>query len=142
MRTLILIIMLFVAAPVYAGPMDHYTKCDGSWDGTGMTACEILGVPGVIITPGLSFNPYSSFDVLYEITALDDNNELLLGNVLAYLTGERTYTSDIHPEQLDDESLIIGIEVVRLNTTNNVPEPGSTLMLLLGGLACVGFIRR
>jgi hypothetical protein len=63
-----------VAAPMLGGP----TPCSGSWDGPGLTACELFGAPGVVGAPSdIDWTLYTIADTpLAEITALADGNSL------------------------------------------------------------------
>jgi preprotein translocase subunit Sec61beta len=162
MRTIvwigILVVGLLLAPKAEGSPfVDHYTSCEGSWDGEGQTTCEILGVPGTVYGSGMSFSPYSpTFEVLVEITALSEGNSLTVSaGLLSYWTGTRWLTTEDQPKQFaywerEDESLIVGIEdltspsdwdyndyVVRLSPKENVPEP-FTIGLMLIGLGMVG----
>lgn len=131
------------------------TLCSGSWDGPGLTACELLGFPGEIEDGGRDFSPYASaFEVLWEITALDWGNFLIVGSTLTYHTGERELDSSLHPQQFaywaSPGGLIVGVEdltspsdwdyndyIVRLERVEDVPEPALLALLGVGLLAAV-----
>lgn len=164
MKTIMsVMVSVLAASTLYAAPV--VTPCTGSWDGPGLTACELLGREADVIGGGFNANVYlPGFTLLYEITDFDTSNELtILGNgQLKYKRniGHLTYTSNstAHENQFAywffKTHTIVGIEdlggkpkensdwdyndyVVRFDTVpSNVPEP--TMLLLFGvGLGMV-----
>lgn len=109
-----------LSAPAYA---DSLSTCTRSFDGPGMTACELLGVPGVI-GPAYHVNwlDYAiSTEPLYEVTAHAASNVLrvdALGQLVYQRhTGHVEWSSRSTSEQFALWSLVdgfvIGIEDLR-----------------------------
>lgn len=83
---------LFLPSLAYAGPIyPSYTPCEGSWDGIGQTACEILGREGYTNFVFDSSNFYLE-GILYSNTARKDSIQLVQ-NLDGSLTFSNLYSS-------------------------------------------------
>lgn len=157
MRYVMAFVLSLFAATLSAAPVT--TPCTGSWDGVGLTACELIGREADAIDVAFNANDYlSGFVVLYEITDYDASNVLgILGDgSLEYIrnTGHPVYGSFAF--WYYDTHTIIGIEDLGYNNENSdwdyndyvvrfdrqpiaVPEP---LLITMLGIGLVGIARR
>ena len=114
-------VVLAAAAPADAATM---TPCSGSWDGPGMTACELLGRPGVV--GGARDIDWTSYFIhpvpLHEITAYDATNSWRVDQMgqIVYLRAEGherfTLATLLHPDNFatwctdDRRTCDVGVE--------------------------------
>jgi hypothetical protein len=100
-------------APASAAPM---TPCDGSYDGPGMTLCEILGVPGIV--GGIGYTPFASLPLPLPIFfTAHHNGRLTTTDVgLRYVDDDGSDFNTIdHPQQfavwpLTPWRVVLGVE--------------------------------
>lgn len=130
------------------------TLCQGSWDGVGKTACELLGGPGAIGKP-LLFTTYGEWEFYFSLTAHTPTGLIVESNGSLTYSNDRTwYNSLLHPEQFafweDEEKVIVGVEDLLMGDFDyndfmvefspaSVPEPS---LLTAFGLALLAFARK
>jgi hypothetical protein len=98
------------------------TPCSGSWDGPGMTACELLGRPGQVGLADFDFSRYRLNEVpLYEITFYSQSNRWWIDQTGQFVYQRETngpiFGSMLYPQQFglwfQDERrrhVVIGVE--------------------------------
>lgn len=154
--------LLGTATGVSANPYQlPQTPCSGSWDGPGLSACELIGHPGLVGTfiNGISFAEFGDPNgVLWSITARPPQSFTRApdGNGWIYSNGIDTFTTSQHPQQFaiweDEQGIILGVEdlragdwdyndyVVRMaRVPESVPEPGNVTLL---GAAFLAVLRK
>jgi hypothetical protein len=128
-------------ASAVAAPM---TPCNGSYDGAGMTLCEILGVPGIV--GGVGYTPFASLPLPMVIAYTAHHN----GRLTTTDVGLK-YTDDEGVEDLPDgdfdyndhvvEWIIPGEPDPRGHEPDPIPEP-AVLALLGSGALLSRYMRR
>jgi hypothetical protein len=153
LTTMLGIGMLSVTSTVSASPV--LTPCTGSWDGPGLSACELIGRPG-IIAQEIDYTLYDDpTGVLWSITGRPNGTLRREGNAWMYENGYDVFSTNAHPNQFavweDEFGIILGVEdltagdwdyndyVVRMQKapTENVPEPGSVALLAAAFIAAL-----
>lgn len=153
-RLVMILAALALPATLHAAPM---TPCTGSWDGPGMTACELLGRQGSV---GDVFNAHDyldGFTSLFTLTAYGSSNVLtvLPDGAMEYRrhVGHPVFTTSTHPGQFAywyyPTYTMVGIEdlgfvedelsdydhndyIVRVERAESVPEPATFGLLIIG----------